>query len=478
MGKKGFRVRGRFIQNIRGDSMKFYRQLFLGVCLSFTLTSPLSSGVPKSKEEIRFTFAPIVKKVSPAVVNIYAARLVHMSPMAQDPFFQHFFGRTRLFGNTKPRVQRSLGSGVIVRGDGIVITNHHVIENAQEIKVVLQDGEEYAAKVVVKDPRTDLAALKIEAAKPSFPHLELEDADDLLVGDLVLAIGNPFGLGHTVTMGIVSGLARSEGGIEDFRSLIQTDAPINPGNSGGPLVTLEGKIVGINTAIYSKSGGSIGIGFAIPSNLVAPIIRAVDQGGKVERAWLGIAIKPQDRQKGVLIKKVYPKSPAEKAGLREGDLILEIGGHRVLTAEALKFRMATLPIGSETSIIFLRKGQKITLPLRIEVPEDVPGNQVLQLSGGASHPLAGMGVTMLSPMVAETFGLEYEGKGLVIVAVQSSMRASFLGLRPGDILLEINGVTLKTFKDLERALLGKKRNWAITFKRDGKKRQVMIRESA
>ncbi|HKF70352.1 MAG TPA: trypsin-like peptidase domain-containing protein, partial [Stellaceae bacterium] len=297
----------------------------------------VAQTAPRSREAIRLSFAPIVKQAAPAVVNVFSRRVVRTSasPFADDPFFRRFFGNRSPFGLPQERVQNSLGSGVIIDPDGLIVTNHHVIQEAQEITVVLSDRREFEAKVLRSDERTDLAVLKIDQKGERLPTLELGDSDALQVGDLVLAIGNPFGVGQTVTSGIVSGLARTAIGISDFRSFIQTDAAINPGNSGGALVDVDGKLVGINTAIYSRSGGSIGIGFAIPTSMVRAVVEGAKTGKLIARAWLGATGQPVtaeiaqaaglDRPRGALVKEVVAESPAAQAGIRPGDVIVAIG---------------------------------------------------------------------------------------------------------------------------------------------------------
>ena len=254
--------------------LKIHSPLLI-LMLFFNFPAFSQKNVPNSQAEIKLSFAPLVKKVAPAVVNIFTRKTVtqrSFSPLFDDPFFRRFFGgQLRKSPKSRKKVQNSLGSGVIVKSDGIVITNHHVIKGAEEITVVLSDRREFGAEIIVSDKRTDLAILKIRELNDELPFLALRDSDDLEVGDLVLAIGNPFGVGQTVTSGIVSALARTQVGINDLNFFIQTDAAINPGNSGGALVSLDGKLVGINSAIYSKGGGSVGIGFAIPTNMVRTV---------------------------------------------------------------------------------------------------------------------------------------------------------------------------------------------------------------
>ena len=319
---------------------------------------PKEKSLPSSGQEISLSYAPLVKRAAPAVVNIFTKRVVRstQSPFLTDPFFRQFFGEDVFnFGAPRKRIENSLGSGVIVKPDGIVVTNYHVIKKAEEIRVVLSDRRELAAKVILTDEKTDLAILHLRNVDNPLPFLKLRNSDDLEVGDLVLAIGNPFGVGQTVTGGIVSALARAAEGVSDFSFFIQTDAAINPGNSGGALITMDGQLVGVNTAIYSQSGGSQGIGFAIPSNMVARIIENAIQGAKVVRPWFGASNQSLTadlaaslglkRPIGVLINELYPSGPAEIAGLAPGDVVVKIDGKDVTGPKVLRFHIATLKIG-------------------------------------------------------------------------------------------------------------------------------------
>ena len=327
--------------------------------------APLADrSVPEDREQIRLSFAPAVKKARPAVVNIYVRQRqrVERSPLFDDPFFRRFFGRD--FGIPRRRAQRSLGSGVIVSADGLVVTNYHVIRGRDgrstdniDIKVSLADGQEYPAKVILEDKRTDLAVLRLQDDEDRrFAHVTFTNSDNLEIGDLVLAIGNPFGVGQTVTSGIVSATARTRVGISDYQFFIQTDAAINPGNSGGALIDTDGRLVGINTAIFSRSGGSQGIGFAIPANMVRVVVDSALQGGKVRRPWLGADVQTVTsdlaesldlpRPRGALVAGVTEGGPADEAGLRAGDLILRVAGQQVNDADALRYRVATQGVDS------------------------------------------------------------------------------------------------------------------------------------
>ncbi|MGH6892671.1 MAG: Do family serine endopeptidase, partial [Dongiaceae bacterium] len=384
--------------------------------------------VPASPEQITLTFAPVVKMVAPAVVNIYTKKVVKqpaLSPFFDDPFFRQFFGDQFNFGQSQERVQNSLGSGVIVQSDGLVVTNNHVIDGADEIRVVLNDGREFAAKVVSQEEQLDLALVRMETKGVKLPTLAFRDSDDLEVGDLVLAIGDPFGVGQTVTSGIVSGLARTRTGINDFGFFIQTDAAINPGNSGGALVTTDGKLVGINTAIYSQSGGSIGIGFAIPSNIVRAVVAAEASGGKLVRPWIGVtgeALSAEiaeslgfDRPGGVVVKELFPGGPADKAGLKPGDVLIAINGRDVLDPQGMAFRLATMPVGDVATVAVVRKGQRLELPVELVPAPRKPEPDETWLDG--PQPLKGARVANLSPALGEELSVS-GWKGVVVMAVK------------------------------------------------------------
>jgi serine protease Do len=436
--------------------------------------------VPASKDQIVLSFAPVVRKVAPAVVNIYSRKVERSrarSPLFDDPFFRRFFGEEFGFGGPqRERVRTSLGSGVIVGPDGIIVTNVHVIKGADKIRAVLSDRREFDAKVVLTDKRTDLAVLKIDAKGERLPHLTIRDSDALEVGDLVLAIGNPFGVGQTVTSGIVSALARTTVGVADFSFFIQTDAAINPGNSGGALVTLDGGLVGINTAIYSRTGGSIGIGFAVPSAMVRAVLAGVS-AGRVVRPWLGAAGQPVtaklakslsiDPPHGVLINKVHPAGPAAAAGLRVGDVITAVNGLVVNDAKALRFRIATLAVGGTARLEFLRKGKRRRISMALSAAPENPPRNIARITG--NNPLRGVRVANLSPALADELSMDQERTGVVILGIPRRSFARRLGIKPKDIIRGINGRTIKNVTALGPIIkeLDGSTSWRLILERDG-----------
>jgi Do/DeqQ family serine protease len=433
---------------------------------------------PDSRAQVQLSFAPVVKRTAPAVVNVFSRRTIHAaaSPLTQDPLFRRFFGENSPFAAPTDRVQRSLGSGVLVAADGTIVTNHHVIKDADEITVVLADRREFEAKVLRSDERVDLAVLKIDTHGERLPFLELRDSDELEVGDIVLAIGNPFGVGQTVTSGIVSALARTGVGISDFRSFIQTDAAINPGNSGGALVSLDGKLVGINTAIFSQSGGSIGLGFAIPSLMVRTVLAGAGSGGKIVRPWLGAAGQPVTaelaqslalpRPMGVLVKEVAPNSPAGKAGIKTGEVIQSINGHEVEDDEALRFRIATLPVGSTARMTVFRSGTSREVEAVLTAPPEDPPRDTTDLAG--QQPLSGARVVNLSPAVNDELGLAIGGRGVIILAIGRPSTAARLGFAERDVILAVNDQPVTNVAQLRQLLTQQPRQWRLQIRRDGK----------
>ncbi|MEQ8333306.1 Do family serine endopeptidase [Nisaea sp.] len=441
--------------------------------------------VPGTQAEIQYSFAPLVRKVGPAVVNIYARAEVterRASPLFDDPFFRRFFGDV-FPGETRKRTQQSLGSGVIMREDGLVVTNFHVIRGADEITVVLSDRREFDATILLQEERTDLAVLKIDTAGEKLPHLEMRDSDELEVGDLVLAIGNPFGVGQTVTSGIVSALARTALGITDYSFFIQTDAAINPGNSGGALISMDGRLVGVNTAIYSNQkggGGSVGIGFAVPSNMVRTILDGAEKGDVV-RPWIGVSGQTMTsdlaeqfglpRPVGVAVTDVYPDGPAAGAGIRIGDVILKVSGREILDEQSLRYRVATRPLGGVARIEILRGGVHQTVDVPMRAPLTRPEPDLRDLRG--QHPMAGAQVANLSPAFALEHGLDDMARGVVVLKVARQSPAARVGLRPGDVVLKINDDTISLVSELAPALMSAKNAWRISIRREG---QVLTTE--
>ncbi len=434
--------------------------------------------VPETQADVTLSFAPIVKQVAPSVVNVYTSRVVRRSnypPFFDDPFFRRFFGDPGARGG-RGQVQNSLGSGVIVDPTGLVVTNAHVIEGADEIKVAFADRREFEAEMVLADESTDLAVLRIKAKGP-FPALEFDDSDALEVGDIVLAIGNPFGVGQTVTSGIVSALSRTQVGISDYGFFIQTDAAINPGNSGGALVDVRGRVVGINSAIYSRSGGSHGIGFAVPSNMARLVVASAKSGGELKRPWLGASVQEvtpdiaesldMSRPVGVLVGKLHPRGPAARAGLRTGDVIISIAGREVFDPNAFRYRLATREIGSETEIAVIRRGRTQTMTLGLVAPPEDPPRDLRDLEGPS--PFSGARVANLSPAVADELSLDTEATGVVVVAVRRSTVAHSVGFRPGDTVVEINGEVIDTTAELHEIVSDRRRAWEVTIIRDGRR---------
>ena len=439
--------------------------------------------VPQSQLQIKQSFAPLVKSVSPAVVNVYASRVQRQArnPLMDDPFFRRFFGGDQ-GGIPRDRTQRSLGSGVIVDASGFVVTNNHVIENMTEVKVALADKREFEAEIVLRDPRTDLAVLRIKSPE-KFVAVEIGDSDTVEVGDLVLAVGNPFGVGQTVTSGIVSALARTQVGVSDFQFFIQTDAAINPGNSGGALVDVFGRLIGINTAIFSQSGGSHGIGFAIPAAMVKVVVASARAGSSVvRRPWFGARLQvvtPDlveslglDRPAGALVAGVVEKSPASDAGLRQGDVIVGIDNQQVDDPDAFGFRFATKPLGGSTGLVVLRGNRRVALAVRLmPAPETRPRDPVL-LRG--RWPLAGLSVANMSPAVAEDLSVDATTDGVVVMDVAQGSPAQELNLKKGDVIVSVDGERVETSRDLEKLAKPRQYLWRLTIRRNGEVVTAMV----
>lgn len=433
--------------------------------------------VPPSREALRYSFAPIVRRATPAVVNVYvrSTKQVVRSPIFNDPFFREFFGRQ--FARPRQRVQNSLGSGVIVDPSGLIVTNAHVIKTSgqADIRVVLSDRREFKAQVVLEDKKTDIAILRILGRQRGFPIVKFADSDAAEVGDVVLAIGNPFGVGQTVTSGIISALARTGLSRASEQVFIQTDAAINPGNSGGALVDMNGHLVGINTAIFSKSGGSLGIGFAIPANLVRLYVNSALTGRKVQRPWLGARLETVTREiaeklrlariAGALVLQIDPDGPAGAAGLEAGDVIVSVDGRAVADARAANYRLATRGVGNRTSLGILRRGRRRDVSLQLRPAPGPRPNDIRILRG--DHPLFGARVSNIRPALRDEFDLEVD-RGVVIMDVAVGSSAAELGFQAGDIIVQVGRFEVSDVDVLERLLQRRQRVWFVAVRRGSK----------
>jgi Do/DeqQ family serine protease len=455
---------------------------FLSALLLLAAPATAQSQLPNDYTQMQLSFAPLVRETGPAVVNVYAQTKVKtraFSPFADDPFFRHFFD-DETFGR-RERLKNSLGSGVIVDRSGIIVTNHHVVKDATDIRIGLPDRREYAARMLLADERSDLAVLKIEADTRDLPAIELGNSDDLAVGDLVLAIGNPFGVGQTVTSGIISALARTQVGISDYQFFIQTDAAINPGNSGGALVNMRGELVGINTAIYSRTGGSIGIGFAIPSNMVRVVVQSALSGSKVIRPWLGAELQDVtsdiaeslglQRPHGALVIKLAKESPLALAGLKRGDLVVALDGHEIATAKEFIYRVATSSAGTQVVVKYVRDGKETDAPVLLVIaPETVPRSET-KLDG--ENPFSGLTVVNLSPAVSEELGIDKAKSGVAVTDVGRSV-ARQLGFRKGDVIVDVNGQDIDSVETLSVILQEGADAWSVAVNRNGRVLRLRI----
>lgn len=463
------------------------------LALAFTIcVAPVAAlaemAVPRSTAEITLSFAPVVKSTAKSVVNVYTRKVVaerRFSPFGNDPFFRRFFDRGGPFGSVpRNRVQRSLGSGVIVDDTGIIVTNEHVVKGADDITVVLSDKREFDAKVMLRDPRTDLAILQIDPGGSTLEALPLRDSDEISVGDLVLAIGNPFGVGQTVTNGIISAVGRTEVNKADYQFYIQTDAAINPGNSGGALVDMAGNLIGINTAIFSRSGGSNGIGFAIPANMVRTVVRSALSGDEaVQRPWAGASLQEVtsdlaeslglDRPRGALIRAMVDESPLQKAGLKVGDVLLTIDKHEIENSREFISRFTSRPLGSTVRVKYMRGGKVRASQVNlVAAPENTPRNETL-IEG--DNPFSGLKVANLSPAVADELQIDPRETGVVVMKLDPGSVARNVGFRRGDIIKKVNRDDVNMVEDLQRAAEDDPRKWVVTVKRRGRTSTFRLR---
>jgi len=435
-----------------------------------TTAEPALGRVPPDAMTMKMSFAPIVRRAAPAVVNVFSKRVVRQQV---DPFWSLFAG-----GVPRERVEQSLGSGSIVRDDGVILTNHHNIENATEIMVVTADRREWPAKVLLDDARADLAVLKIDPAGEHLPTIAIDDAATPQVGDLVLAIGDPFGVGQTVTNGIVSALARSDVGINNYAFFIQTDAAINPGNSGGPLVDMAGDLIGVNTAIVSASGASAGVGFAIPAAMARQVVAAAMGGSHaVARPWLGAKTQTLTGEmakslglsapRGVVVTDVWPGGPAARAGIVQGDVIETVDGQAVDDDGALTYRVVTHKPGDVLTLAVRRNGAPArVVEATIETPPAQPPADERTLAG--VNPLAGATVANLSPAAAYQYGVDpFVGRGVIVTAVGPGL-AQRIGLRPGDFIRQVNNAKIATTADVAAALAAGGAAWTLSIERGGR----------
>ncbi|MBV7255802.1 Do family serine endopeptidase [Pacificimonas sp. WHA3] len=427
--------------------------------------------LPGSREEVMLSYAPLVQQVAPAVVNIYTARRVQSR--SRSAFFDEFFGRGRM--SAPPRTQQSLGSGVIVGQDGLIITNNHVVDGAEQILVSLADRREYAAKLVFTDAQLDLALLQVSTEGVQLPTVDFGDSERTEVGDIVVAIGNPFGVGQTVTSGIISAVARTGVGISDYQFFLQTDAAINPGNSGGALIGLDGTLVGVNTAIYSRSGGSNGIGFAIPVNMVRQFLAGA-KTGRIVRPWLGAdtqavtrelaASLGLDRPSGVLIRKVSVGGPAAKAGLRVGDIVTAINGQAATDPGTLRYLAGSRPLGEVVQFSVLRGDRELSVDLRLIEPPESPPRDETMLTG--NHILTGVQVANLSPRLASELGTDLPESGVIVTGLTRGAPAARLNfVRTGDIIESVNDQAITSVDGLETAVAGTSTEARVRFSRGG-----------
>ncbi len=439
----------------------------LGIAMLCLVMLTGTSAIASAAVTLENGFADVVKKAEPAVVHIRVEKNVktegseQYQDMMKDPFFRRFFG-PYMNPNIPQREykQMALGSGFIISKDGYILTNNHVVKDADKITVILADNSEFKAKVIGTDPLSDVALVKIHDDE-SLPTLPLGDSDALRVGEWVIAIGNPFGLSQTVTVGVVSATGRSSVGINEYENFIQTDAAINPGNSGGPLLNVKGEVVGINSALYSKTGGYMGIGFAIPINMVKAVESQLKAKGKVTRGWLGVVIQNVDENlaksfglkeaSGVLISEVQPDSPADKAGVKQGDVIVRLDDVKMANAAQLRNRVAMLSPGSTAKLSIIRNGENKTLEVKIGTRPGNLNQMIIGQNGSSLVKKFGLTFQNLTPALADRFGYE-DDQGVLVSEVVPGSPADSAGMQPGQLVEEVNKKPVHNLKDLQQAI--------------------------
>jgi serine protease Do len=473
---------------MKNQRFQLSKTIFLGLVIVFFSAFWLSQNAV-AKNGIPDSFAELAAKQAHVAVNISTTKIVksmqRLSPFQSrefkdflgDEFFRHFFGQMP----EQEMKQRSLGSGVVVSDDGYILTNNHVVADADEILVTLSDKKKYEAQIIGRDPKTDLALIKIKTEN-TIPAARLGDSDKLMVGDWVVAIGNPFGLGSTVTAGIVSAKGRVIGA-GPYDNFIQTDASINPGNSGGPLFNLNGEVIGVNTAIVSQSGGNVGIGFAIPINMAKSVMPQLKERGKVIRGWLGVSIQEVTQEikeqfglkteEGALIGEVTKDSPAYKGGMKRGDVIISFDGKKVKAMSTLPAMVAETPVGKEVEILIIRKGKEKRLRITIgELEEDTRVAATIP----KIEESFGLSVQELTPEIAESLSLKGE-KGVVISGIKKDSPASDAGLQRGDLIQEIEHEPVENLSDYKRIMKesSSKKQILIVIKHRGHSRYVVLK---
>jgi serine protease Do len=482
INKKRYFVSAAFIL-VLGVFVGLVLSSHLGIMTSLPAKSQISSKSLELLTQLSDAQSEVAAAATPSVVNISTTRVIKSREAGQfdlfdDPFFRRFFGDQLPHPNVpKEHKEQSLGSGVIVSEDGYIVTNNHVIEKAQEIKVLLSNKKDYKAKLIGADPKTDIAVIKIDAK--GLTALAWGDSNKLKVGEIVFAIGNPFGLNQTVTRGVISAVGRANVGIADYEDFIQTDAAINPGNSGGALVNVRGELIGVNTAILSRTGGYQGIGFAVPSSMARQVMDSLIKYKKVVRGWLGVSIQDVTSDladefgvkdlKGALVSGVMKKSPAEQAGIRQGDVILQYNGKVVEDTGHLRNMVSQTPINTTVKVKLQRAKKEVEVEVVIvELPKkltesSVREEEVEENNGEENNSLLGLVVHELTPDLARRFGFDENEKGVVVLKADPSSRVFEAGIRPGDIILQINQKNITTLEDYTKKASMIKKNERILF---------------